>query len=177
LTRVVTARVNLTREAVNATVSAGNDSPVGIYRLENGEVAKHNPGGGILSPFLDEREGNPQHYLTRDLGPFIEEVPYNYTGKETINGTRVHVYEEHSTSNAYTRNARYSSDRVTDFYARLEVTENGSIRRIVFRISIEFEEGVLTKEHRIWYGDLGTATVERPPWAGNLSDCCRVAGI
>jgi len=39
----------------------------------------------------------------------------------------------------------------------------------IYRVTIETEDGLVTRETRILFEDFGTTTVQRPSWAGNDS--------
>lgn len=115
-----------------------------------------------------------------DVEGYVESAPawfeaaydYEYAGPAPDDGS-VHVYTVTSVEQLTNRSAtvtRYDPRNVTDIHIRVEVTDDGLVRNLSYRLEREAEGERVTLTMRTTYTGLGTTVVQPPSWLGEAKE-------
>lgn len=165
----VTADVNLTSNAVFARQNVSLIGTSQVYRNESAFAYERRvTAGEITYRDPNSRAINTTFYKLPPIARYIRGLDYTYEGTESRDGETVYRYTVTSTDQLTPSDhglAVIPPENVQEIESELVLGEGGVVRSFSYEVVGNNTNGdALRYNLRVAYGNVGTTTIEAPPW-------------
>lgn len=116
---------------------------------------------------IPQRTSNTSQLASGDIGSFVNGFQFDHAGTESVDGTETDVYEAsgfEDLNQSAEGFGELDEENVTSIDARVYVADSGLVKQFEYSLVIQTENGEASIEIQQRYTDIGSTTVEQPPW-------------
>jgi hypothetical protein len=140
---------------------------VQTYGYGNGTAYQRLQFSGETQYMIPQQSPNASQLARGDLRSFVNAFEFEHVGSESVDGTPTDVYEAsgfESLNQSAPGFGDLDEENVTSIDARVYVAEDGLVKQFEYGLTVDTEEGEASIAIEQRYVDVGSTTVQQPPW-------------
>lgn len=140
---------------------------VETYGYGNGTAYQRISFSGETQYVIPQQSPNVSQLASGDIQSFVNAFTFDHVGSESVDGTQTDVYEADGVEDLNESAPGFTNldtGNVTSIDARVYVTQDGLVKQFEYGLTVETESGEATIAIEQRYVDVGSTTVEQPPW-------------